>query len=111
MSGGRRRGALWEPHRMRALARSAFAIRPRARILVLGAWGFFALLMIVRAGLYPAVMTGDEVWFAEAARNFLADGIPTRLIHADAVGSAVADFLPPVIMLLQAGSFLLFGLT
>jgi hypothetical protein len=96
---------------MRALARSALAIRPRAKYLVLGAWGFFALLMVARAGLYPAVMTGDEVWFAEAARNFLEHGIPARLIHADSVGSAVADFLPPVIMLVQAASFLVFGIT
>ena len=96
---------------MRALARSALAIRPRAKPLVLTAWGLLALLMIARAGLYPAVMTGDEVWFAEAARNFIAHGIPQRLIHADAVGSSVADFLPPVIMLLQSASFLVFGLT
>jgi hypothetical protein len=96
---------------MRALARSALAIRPRAKFLVLGAWGFFALLMFARAGLYPAVMTGDEVWFAEAARNFLAHGIPLRLIHADSVGSSVADFLPPIIMLVQSASFLVFGLT
>jgi len=96
---------------MRALARSALAIRPRAKPLVLAAWSLLALLMIARAGLYPAVMTGDEVWFAEAARNFLEQGIPQRLIHADAVGSAVADFLPPIIMLVQSASFLVFGLT
>ena len=96
---------------MRALARSALANRPRAKLLVLTAWCLLALLMIARAGLYPAVMTGDEVWFAEAARNFIAHGIPQRLIHADAVGSSVADFLPPIIMLMQSASFLLFGLT
>src|SRR5579862_2109223 len=54
MSSGRRRGALKEPLSMRALARSALAIRPRARMLVLAAWSLLALLMIARAGLYPA---------------------------------------------------------
>src|SRR5581483_11185566 len=54
MSSGRRRGALKEPLSMRALARSALAIRPRATPLVLAAWSLLALLMIARAGLYPA---------------------------------------------------------
>jgi hypothetical protein len=66
---------------------------------------------VARAGLYPAVMTGDEIWFAESAFNLVQHGQPQRLIHQDAVGSAVADYLPPVIMLVQALAFSLLGLT
>ncbi len=75
------------------------------------AWGAIAVVLVVRAGLYPAVMTGDEIWFSESALNLLRHGIPQRLIHADAVGSAVADFLPPVTMLVQALAFLGLGVT
>ena len=84
-------------------------LRPGA-ILAL-AWLVVAAFLIARAGKYPAVMTGDEIWFSEAAFNFLRHGIPQRLIHDDAVGSARADFLPPVIMLVQALGFLVLGLT
>ena len=66
---------------------------------------------MTRAGLYPAVMTGDEIWFAESAFNLVQPGVPRRLIHADAVGSAITDYLPPVIMLVQALAFSLLGLT
>lgn len=82
----------------------------RAWIMLILAWLTVAAVLILRAGAYPAVMTGDEIWFAESAYQFLQHGIPQRLIHQDAVGSAQADFLPPVIMLVQAVSFLLFGL-
>ncbi|MEJ0069285.1 MAG: hypothetical protein WDO24_11765 [Pseudomonadota bacterium] len=80
------------------------------RVLAL-AWLAIAAVLIARAGLYPAVMTGDEIWFSESAFNFIHHGIPQRLIHSDAVGSARADFLPPVIMLVQALAFLLLGLS
>jgi hypothetical protein len=75
------------------------------------AWLAIAAVLVARAGLYPAVMTGDEIWFSESAFNLLRHGIPQRLIHADAVGSPRADFLPPVIMLVQAAAFLALGLT
>ncbi|MFD2262654.1 ArnT family glycosyltransferase [Lacibacterium aquatile] len=74
-------------------------------------WLILAVVFLYRAGLYPAAMTGDEIWFSESAYQFLLDGVPRRAIHADANGSAVADFLPPVVMLAQAASFLLFGLS
>jgi hypothetical protein len=79
--------------------------------VLLAAWLAIAAVLIARAGIYPAVMTGDEIWFSESAFNFIHHGVPQRLIHADAVGSAQADFLPPVIMLMQALAFLLLGLT
>jgi hypothetical protein len=75
------------------------------------AFALAAAVLVLRAGLYPAVMTGDEIWFAESALNLVRHGTPQRLIHADAVGSAEADFLPPVIMLVQAVAFRLLGLT
>lgn len=75
------------------------------------AWLAIAAVLVARAGLYPAVMTGDEIWFSESAFNLIRHGVPQRLIHADTVGSARADFLPPVIMLVQAVAFLLLGLT
>ena len=75
------------------------------------AWLAVAAVLVARAGLYPAVMTGDEIWFSESAFNLIRHGIPQRLIHADAVGSAQADFLPPVIMLVQTLAFLVLGLT
>lgn len=74
-------------------------------------WLILAIVLLYRAGLYPAAMTGDEIWFSESAYQFLLDGVPRRAIHADANGSAVADFLPPIVMLTQAVSFLLFGLS
>jgi len=75
------------------------------------AWLAVAVVLVGRAGLYPAVMTGDEIWFAESALNLIQHGIPQRLIHADAVGSAQADFLPPVTMLIQALAFRVLGIT
>src|SRR5271168_483394 len=75
------------------------------------AWLAITVVLVARAGLYPAVMTGDEIWFSESAFNLLRHFIPQRLIHDDAVGSAQADFLPPVIMLVQALAFLVLGLT
>src|ERR1700722_10286925 len=75
------------------------------------AWLAIAVVLAARAGLYPGGMTGDEIWFSESAFNLLRHGIPQRLIHQDAVGSAQVDFLPPVIMLVQALAFLLLGLT
>ena len=75
------------------------------------AWTAIAAVLVARAGLYPAVMTGDEIWFSESAIELIRHGIPQRLIHHDAVGSAIADFLPPVIMLVQALAFLALGLT
>ena len=75
------------------------------------AWAAIAAVLVARAGLYPAVMTGDEIWFSESALNLIRHGVPQRLIHHDAVGSATADFLPPVIMLVQALAFLVLGLT
>src|SRR5260221_701198 len=75
------------------------------------AWMAAAIVLVARAGFYPAVMTGDEIWFAESALNLVRHGLPQRLIHQDAVGSAQADFLPPVIMLIQALAFELLGLT
>lgn len=56
-------------------------------------------------------MTGDEIWFADSAWNFLRSGVPARTIHADLVGSAIADYLPPVVTLVQAAAFALLGLT
>jgi 4-amino-4-deoxy-L-arabinose transferase-like glycosyltransferase len=82
----------------------------RTIILIMLAWAVFATILVVREGRYPAAMTGDEIWFAESAYNLLQDGTPRRLIHDDAVGSVIADCLPPVITLLQAGSFLTLGL-
>lgn len=83
----------------------------RPGVVLALAWLAVAAVLIARAGKYPAVMTGDEIWFSESAFNFLRHGIPQRLIHDDAVGSARADFLPPVIMLVQALGFALLGLT
>lgn len=83
--------------------------RPPLWLLI--AWGIAALVLALRAGLYPAAMTGDEIWFTESAYQFLATGTPKRLIHPDLVGSATADFLPPVIMLLQAASLAVFGVS
>ncbi|MBV8167161.1 MAG: hypothetical protein JO021_10235 [Alphaproteobacteria bacterium] len=83
----------------------------RSRVLLALAWAAAAAILVARAGLYPAVMTGDEIWFAESAFNLVQHGQPQRLIHADAVGSAVADYLPPVIMLVQALAFSILGLT
>src|SRR5271154_6430458 len=74
-------------------------------------WLVIPGVLLARAGLYPAVMTGHEIWFSESAFNFIRHGVPQRLIHDDAVGSARADFLPPVIMLVQAIAFLVLGLT
>lgn len=84
-------------------------VRPPLWLLI--AWGIAALVLVLRAGLYPAAMTGDEIWFTESAYQFLATGTPKRLIHPDLVGSATADFLPPVIMLLQAASLAVFGVS
>ncbi len=83
----------------------------RHRLALIAVWLAVAFVLVLRAGFYPAIMTGDEVWFSESAFQFLHHGIPQRLIHADAVGSASADFLPPIVMLVQALSFSLFGLT
>jgi hypothetical protein len=97
---------------MRALALSSSfhpAVRPWLALAL--AWTAVAVVLVARAGLYPAVMTGDEIWFSEAALNLIRHGVPQRLIHHDAVGSATADFLPPVIMLVQALAFLALGLT
>ncbi|MFY8105602.1 MAG: hypothetical protein ACOVKO_01710 [Elstera sp.] len=75
------------------------------------AWGVALVVLILRAGLYPAAVTGDEIWFTESAYQFLQTGTPKRLIHADGVGSVTADFLPPIIMLLQTASLWVGGLT
>ncbi len=83
----------------------------RTIILITLAWAMFATILVIREGRYPAAMTGDEIWFAESAYNLLQDGTPRRLIHDDAVGSVIADCLPPVITLLQAASFLTLGVT
>lgn len=88
---------------------TADSARPPRWLLI--AWGVAALILTARAGLYPAAMTGDEIWFSESAYQFLASGTPKRLIHADAVGSATADFLPPVVMLLQAAALAVFGIS
>jgi len=75
------------------------------------AWGAALIVLILRAGLYPAALTGDEIWFTESAYQFLQTGTPKRLIHPDGVGSATADFLPPIVMLLQTATLWLGGLT
>jgi hypothetical protein len=75
------------------------------------AWGIALIVLILRAGLYPAALTGDEIWFTESAYQLLQTGTPKRLIHADGVGSATADFLPPIIMLLQTLALWVGGLT
>lgn len=97
---------------MRAVVRSP-SLDPTARqwLVLALTWGVIATVLVARAGLYPAVMTGDEIWFSESALNFLTHGVPRRLIHADLVGSAQADFLPPIIMLVQAVAFRLLGVT
>src|SRR5258706_16111822 len=97
---------------MRAAARP-WTFDPVARqwLILALAWTAITVVLVARAGLYPAVMTGDEIWFSESALQFLQDGVPRRLIHADLVGSAEADFLPPIIMLVQAAAFLLLGVT
>lgn len=97
---------------MRALA-DVFPARTslRAHPWLIAAWVLLAASLILRAGEFPAAMTGDEIWFGESAWQFLQHGIPFRAIHADAVGSAVADFLPPTIMLAQAFAFALLGLS
>ncbi|MDX2103377.1 MAG: hypothetical protein EAZ99_04680 [Alphaproteobacteria bacterium] len=83
----------------------------RTKLALVLAWTVVAMVLTLRAGFYPAVMTGDEVWFAESAFQFLHHGQPLRAIHADAVGSATADFLPPVTMLVQAAAFAVFGVS
>ncbi|KJV08936.1 hypothetical protein VZ95_14580 [Elstera litoralis] len=75
------------------------------------AWGAALIILIARAGLFPAALTGDEIWFTESAYQFLQTGTPKRLIHADGVGSATADFLPPIVMLLQTLALWIGGLT
>src|SRR5258708_5594602 len=97
---------------MRAAAPTS-TLEPLTRhwLILALAWATAAGVLAARAALYPAVMTGDEIWFAESAFTLGRYGTPQRLIHADTVGSAVADSLPPVIMLVQALAFLLLGLT
>lgn len=73
-------------------------------------WIMLACVLLLRAGRYPAALTGDEIWFADSAWHLIHEGILRRSIHPDAVGSALHDYLPPLVTLLQAGSFLLFGL-
>jgi hypothetical protein len=92
-----------------ALRRIDPAVRPWLGLALAGA--AVAAVLVARAGRYPAVMTGDEIWFSESAFNLIRHGIPQRLIHQDAVGSAVADFLPPIPMLVQALAFRALGLT
>jgi 4-amino-4-deoxy-L-arabinose transferase-like glycosyltransferase len=88
-------------------------MKPSSRqlALLIFVWAIFAAILILRAGRYPAAMTGDEIWFAESAWNFLNHGTPARAIHQDGVGSAIADCLPPIIMLLQAAAFSVLGVT
>jgi hypothetical protein len=74
------------------------------------AWVLTASALALRAGRYPAAMTGDEIWFAEAAFHLLREGLPRRPLHAGAAGSEILDFLPPLVAVLQAGGFALFGI-
>jgi hypothetical protein len=80
-------------------------VRVAALLLILWVGGLW-----LRTGLIPASSAGDDVWFSESAYWLLHDGQLRRDIHADAIGSAVRDFLPPVPALGQAVSFRLFGI-
>jgi len=68
-------------------------------------------LVWFRTGILPASSTGDEVWGSESAWWLLHDGVLRRDMHADAIGSAIRDFLPPIPALGQALVFGLFGLS
>ena len=86
-------------------AQSQLCVRVAALLLILWVGGLW-----LRTGLIPASSAGDDVWFSESAYWLLHDGQLRRDIHADAIGSAVRDFLPPVPALGQAVSFRLFGM-
>ncbi len=86
-------------------AQSRLGILVAALLLLLWVGGLW-----LRTGLVPASSAGDEVWPSESAYWLLHDGQLRRDMHADAIGSAVRDFLPPVPALGQAVSFRLFGI-
>lgn len=72
-------------------------------------WLLAAACLLYRSGLYPAAMTGDEIWFSDSAWHLLVDGRLRRPLHSGALSSEIADFLPPLTALIQALCFALFG--
>ncbi len=80
-----------------------------AGTLIAFGWTLAAACLLYRSGAYPAAMTGDEIWFSESAWHLLNEGVLRRPLHAGALSSEIADFLPPLTALAQAACFALFG--
>jgi len=69
------------------------------------------LLIVVHflcLGRYPS-LGGDEVYFSPTAYSLVTHGVFARTIHPGPAGFSVRDYFPPVITLLMAGSYELFG--
>lgn len=77
-------------------------------------WGALAggvFLIIVHflcLGRYPS-LGGDEVYFSPTAYSLVTHGVFARTIHPGPAGFSIRDYFPPVITLLMAGSYELFG--
>ena len=67
-------------------------------------------ILWLRTGIYPAASTGDEVFTSESGYWLLHDGVLKRPWMADAYGGAEHDFYPPILRIITAGLFYLFGL-
>ncbi|MBM3602048.1 MAG: hypothetical protein FJX35_27970 [Alphaproteobacteria bacterium] len=92
-----------------SIASSKFKLSPG---LALGAlFALFQALIWLRTGYYPAAASGDDLWFSESAYYLLHDGALRRPMHDDDLGSLTYDFLPPLSNLVQAGVFMIFGVT
>ena len=86
-------------------------ISNRTLLIAISFIAVFQLSVIwLRTGYYP-LPAGDDVMFADSAYNLITEGKLRKTVFGDDHIRAYKDFWPPVIMLVQALSFFMFGLS